>query len=170
MKMVLYIGLVIVGLVVTAAGALGVLGTLLPKEHTSAGSVDLSASQEQVYTLINDIGKFPEWCRDFTKMERLADTDGKETWRQIMGRNSFVSVNDEMDPPRRVKRSVIDDGKMFSGSWDHFIESTGPATCRLTITEVGEVHSAIPRAMMRYMFGEDYTIKKFLAEVKKKVG
>ncbi len=173
--MALYIAMVVVGLVVVALGVLGILGKMLPPTHTSRGSVELNAPQEQVFTLINDIGKFPEWCKDFTKMERLADTVGangkpQETWRQTMGRNSFVSVNTELDPPRKVTRTITDDNKMFSGKWEHVVEPTSAGACRLTITEVGEVHSAIPRAMMHYMFGEDYTIKKFLAEVKKRVG
>ncbi len=98
----LYAALIFVGLILLAAGVLGVLGRRLPAEHTSSGSIELGASQEAVYTLINDIGKFPEWCKDFTKMERLPDENGKETWRQFMGRNSFKSVNETMEPPRRV--------------------------------------------------------------------
>lgn len=169
MKMwLLYTALILVGLVLLAAGVLGVLGRFLPKEHTSSGSVDLNAPQEQVYALINDIGAFPTWCKDFTKMERLPDHDGKERWRQFMGRNSFTSVNEVMEPPRRVVRRVDDDNKLFGGTWDHVIEPTGPTTCRLTITEKAHVSSDIPRAMMHYIIGEDYTIKKFLKAVKDK--
>lgn len=167
---ILYAALVLVGLLLVAAGVLGALGRRLPAEHTSSGSVDLGASQEAVYALINDIGGFPEWCKDFTRMERLPDENGKEVWRQFMGRNSFKSVNDVMEPPRRVVRVVEDDAKMFSGSWDHVIEPTGAASCRLTITERGRVSGDIPRALMHYAFGEDLTIKKFLRAVKAKVG
>lgn len=169
MKMwLLYSALILVGLVLLAAGVLGVLGRFLPKEHTSSGSIDLDAPQEQVYALINDIGAFPDWCKDFTRMERLPDQDGKERWRQFMGRNSFTSVNELMEPPRRVVRRVDDDNKLFGGTWDHVIEPTGPSACRLTITERGHVNSDIPRAMMHYIIGEDYTIKKFLKAVKAK--
>ncbi|HEX2838887.1 MAG TPA: SRPBCC family protein, partial [Phycisphaerales bacterium] len=174
MKMwLLYAALILVGLLLLAAGTLGVLGRFLPKEHTSSGSVDLTATQEQVYALINDIGAFPDWCKDFTRMERLPDHVGpdnekKEQWRQYMGRNSFTSVNELMEPPRRVVRRVDDDNRLFGGTWDHVIEPTGPSTCRLTITEKGHVNSDIPRAMMHYIIGEDYTIKKFLKAVKAK--
>jgi hypothetical protein len=170
MKMLLYIALILVGLVLLLVGVLGVLGKRLPAEHTATRSVDLPASQDAVFALINDIGRFPEWCKDFTRMERLADRDGKEQWRQFMGRNSFTSVNELVDPPRRVVRVVEDDQKLFSGSWDHVVEAMGASSCRLTITEKGTVHSDIPRALMHYVFGEDYTVKKFLGAVKAKVG
>ena len=162
----LYAALILVGLVLLAAGVLGVLGRFLPKVHTSSGSVDLNAPHEEVYALINDIGAFPDWCKEFTRMERLPDKDGKEQWRQFMGRNSFTSVNELMEPPRRVVRVVNDDNNLFCGTWNHVIEPTSPSTCRLTITEQGQVNSDIPRAMMHYIFGEDYTIKKFLKAVK----
>lgn len=168
--MLLYIALILVGVLLMAAGVLGVLGRRLPAEHSATGSVELGASQESVFALVNNIGEFPAWCKEFTRMERLPDQDGRERWRQFMGRNSFTSTNEVVDPPRRVVRVVEDDNKMFSGSWDHVVEATGPGSCRLTIKETGRVHSDIPRAIMHYVVGEDYTIRKFLAAVKAKVG
>jgi hypothetical protein len=170
MRMFLYIFLIVLGLILVAIGVLGILGSRLPEEHKASGSVTLSASQADVYALINDIEKFPQWCKDFTKMERLPDQGGKAVWRQHMGRNSFVSVNETQEPPRRVVRSVQDDAKMFSGTWDHVIEPTGVSSCMLTIKETGKVPGAIPRAIMHYIIGEDFTIKKFLKAVKAKVG
>ncbi|GEM_PF-5242497 len=83
-----------------------------------------------------------------------------------MGRNFFTSVNELMEPTRHVVRAVNDDNSLFCGRWNHVIEPAGPFTCRLTITEKGQVNSDIPRATMNCIFGEDYTIKKFLKAVK----
>jgi hypothetical protein len=83
-------------------------------------------------------------------MERLEDRvgpDGKaqEAWRQSMGRIRFVTVNTEVDAPRKVTRTIEDDGKFFSGSWEHVVEPLGEGRSRLTITERGKVPGAIPR-------------------------
>jgi hypothetical protein len=47
--------------------------------------------------------------------------------------------------------------------------STGGGSV-LTLTETGTIKSAIPRAILRYVIGEDYYLKKFLDAAQKKLG
>jgi hypothetical protein len=172
----LYILLTLAGQVITLVGVLGVLGSRLDEKHTSSASVQVAAAPAAVWATINDMEDFPSWIPGFTKMERLPDENGKLVWRQRMGRNSFVTNNDVFEPPDaqgrpRVLRTIKDDHGPFSGSWDHVVEpapSGGGSV--LTVTETGIIKSAIPRAIMRYVIGEDFYLKKFLSAVKKKMG
>lgn len=182
----LYIVLTLVGLLLTLIGLLGILGSRLPETHVATASIEINAAPELVWATINDMESFPSWMPEFTKMERLPDDNGKQVWRQHMGRNSFVTTNDVFEPPSssnnsrgRVLRTIRDDHGPFSGSWDHTVEpAPAPALapvspngrCILTITETGTIKSAIPRAIMRYMIGEDHYLKKFLSAVKRKLG
>lgn len=174
----LYILLTLAGMLLTAIGVLGVLGSRLPETHVATASMELGATPEVVWATINEMESFPAWVPGFTKMERLPDDQGKQVWRQHMGRNSFVTTNDVFEPPSsanggrgRVLRTIRDDNGPFSGSWDHVVEPArvGGGSV-LTLTETGTVKSAIPRAIMRYMIGEDHYLKKFLDAVKKKLG
>ncbi len=173
----LYILLTLAGLLLTCIGTLGILGSRLPETHVVSATVDLQVSPDVAWASINDMQSFPGWVPAITKMERLPDDKGRQVWRQHMGHNSFVTTNDIFEPPTatsngRVLRTILDEHGPFSGSWDHVIEAIPGSLIqtRLTLTETGTVKSAIPRAMMRYMMGEDYYVKKFLGAVKIKLG
>ena len=173
----LYVVLTLVGLLLTLVGVLGILGSRLPETHVAKASIEIGAAPEVVWATINDMESFPAWMPEFTKMERLPDDHGRQVWRQHMGRNSFVTTNDVFEPPSaastgrgRVLRTIRDDNGPFSGSWDHVVEPAATGGSVLTVTETGTVKSAIPRAIMRYMIGEDHYLNKFLDAVKRKLG
>ena len=67
-----------------------------------------------------------------------------------MGRNAMVLVTARSEPPRTLVRTIADEAKFFSGDWTFDLAPDGAGT-RLTLTEHGRVHVAMPRAMMRYL-------------------
>lgn len=158
------------GLLVTLTGVLGVLGSRLPKTHTASVRVTLPASAEDVFGLIDRVEDMPAWTPDITRVTRLPDQDGLPVHRQEMGRNGFTTVTTVREPPRRITRTITDTHGPFTGSWDHVIEPQGEATCVLTLTETGAVSSALPRAIMHYVFGEDMYLKRFAGHLTRKVG
>ena len=105
--------------------------------------------------------------------ELVPDRDGRETWRQWMGRNSFVLERTRLEPARTVEFTIADDAKFFSGSWLYTIEPEAPGGgggCRVTITENGRVHVAIPRFMMHYLMDPTSTVRKHLQALARKLG
>ena len=78
----LYILLTLAGMLLTAIGVLGVLGSRLPETHVATASMELGATPEVVWATINEMESFPAWVPGFTKMERLPDDQGKQVWRQ----------------------------------------------------------------------------------------
>lgn len=157
----LWIVLGIVGVLVLLAIVLAVIGKRLPKEHVASVTVRLNASRERVWKLVDDIERHTDWAKGVTKVERVAGADGKDAWRQFMGRNSFVLTNTRRDEPARLERTISDDHHMFGGKWVYEFAPDGSG-CRVTITEYGEVYPAIPRALMHYVLDPSATMRGHL--------
>lgn len=170
MRMFLYIALVIVGLVLLVAGTLGIIGSFIPATHTATMSVTVGMPRDQVWALLDDVAAFPTWLPGITKVEMLPDHDGHRVFRQTQGRNAFVLEETVKTPPSLVTRTISDDNKMFSGSWEHRFEEAGPGRTRITINETGTVNSPIPRAIMKLAIGYDFYLNKFGEALKAKCG
>lgn len=170
MRMVLYIGIALVGLVLLLAGMLGIAGSLLPATHTASVSVELGRPRAEVWRLIDHVNEFPNWLPSISKVEVLPDREGRRVFRQTQGRNSFVLEETVKREPEIVTRTIADDNNMFTGSWEHTFEDVGSGRTRLTIKETGTVKSAIPRAIMHYVIGEEYSLKQFARALQEKCG
>lgn len=168
MRMVLYIIITLLGLFFVLFGVLGILGSRLPETHVATQSIQINAPAAEVYGWIERFEEMSTWVPEITKVDRLADVDGKPVYLQKMGRNSFTTTTSIAEPPSRILRSITDNSASFYGSWDHVIEPVGEGACRLTLTETGTITSPIPRAILRYIIGEDFYLKKFLGHVQRK--
>jgi uncharacterized protein YndB with AHSA1/START domain len=164
-----FVAIAVVGLLVFLGSVLYILGSRLPEEHVAAVSMSLDRPPREVYDAVADVAGHASWSPGVTRVERLEDREGREAWRQHMGRNSFVLITTRAEPPRVLVREIDDDHKMFSGRWEYLIEPVGAGSL-VTITEYGRVPSPIPRAMMRYMIGETLYIKKHLRGLAKRFG
>lgn len=145
-----------------------VVGRGLPKGHVTRASMRVRQRPEAVFDLIADVGAYPAWSK-INKVVRLADSSGRPVWRQHFGRNSVVTVVSRSERPRVYEQTIEDDAKFFSGRWEYEIAAEGEG-CRITLTEHGEVHHAIPRFMMRYMVDPAMYLKGQLKAVAKKFG
>lgn len=168
MRMALYIIITLLGLLFVLFGVLGILGSRLPETHVASQTAEIGAPAQTVFGWIERVEEMPAWVPEITKVDRLADVDGKPVYLQKMGRNSFVTMTTRFEPPLRITRDIADDHGPFSGTWDHVIEPASEGACRLTLTETGTVKSPIPRAIMHYFIGEDFYLKKFLGHVQRK--
>lgn len=169
MGLVVYIVMVLVGLLATLVGLLGVAGSLLPVEHQSSITIELKADREQVWHTLTERAGFTGWMPGVTAIEELgANSLGQQQFRMHQGHNSFVLTETVRTEPTQLVRTIADDNKMFSGEWNHTLEA-GPASTKLMIMEKGRIPGAIPRAIMRYFVGFDYTLKQVTTALKKKV-
>lgn len=171
MRMLIYIVLALVGLILLLAGAFGIVGSCLPEEHTASVTVEVGQPREKVWEALNDIDAFPSWAVGVDKVETLpTGPGGGRRFRQTQGRNTFVLEETAKEAPGLVTRTIDDDNKMFSGSWEHRLEEAPGGRTRVTVTEVGRVPSPIPRAIMRVFFGWDFYLNKFADALKAKCG
>jgi uncharacterized protein YndB with AHSA1/START domain len=156
--------LVIAGLAMIAR----VVGARIPLEHRASASVRLNSPPQAVWATISDIAGHTQWA-GVRKLERLSDHNGHEVWRQFMGHNAFVLETTESLPPQRLVRTIADESKLFSGSWTYELIPDGAGT-RVHLAEVGRVDSAIPRFMMKHLFGYHFYLMKHLKALARRVG
>jgi len=135
------------GLLGLAAVVLWGIGRHVPEGHEVSASLRLERSPDVVWAAIADTASVPTWDHGVDRVERLADRDGKETWRWVMGRNSLVVVTTVAEPPTLLVRTIDDDAQYFSGDWTYSIHPDGTGS-RLELVEHGRIHVAIPRALM----------------------
>ncbi len=164
------IGIAVVGALVALGSFMYLLGARLPEEHVAAVRLRLNQPPEAVWAVPADFGGHGAWAPGVTKVERLGDAEGRERWRQHMGRNSFVIERTRSEPPRLLEGTIDDDHKMFSGRWQYDIAPGEAGSTVVTLTEHGRVPAKIPRAVMHYVMGKHVYIKKHLAGLAKKFG
>ena len=168
--MIIYIVLLLVGLLLSLVGFLGVVGSLLPSTHTASITFEVAKPQAEVWAMLDKVEDFPSWFPDINRVEVLPEREGRRAFRQFQGRNSFVLEETIKEPMARVVRTIVDDHAMFTGSWDHQFESVGDGRTRITLTETGSVASPIPRAIMKFAIGEKYYLNRFAECVAKRCG
>jgi hypothetical protein len=125
-------------LAVLVLGALG-LGAWLPAAHVATRTKRLPARPGIVWGLINDPVATKGWGGD-VKTEVV-----------------------EQDEPRLLVTKIVGESA-FGGTWTFEIAPEGHEASTLTITERGEVHNPLFRAVMRAM-GHTRTIDGYLAKL-----
>jgi uncharacterized protein YndB with AHSA1/START domain len=141
---------VLIDLAVLAGGVVlvGVIGSRLPRSHVVSRERVLAQSPEAVWQAINDFEQLPSWNPMVKSVERLPDRDGRPVWRESYSNSYKMTLAvTEADPPRRLVRTIADEGLPFTGGWE-FVLVPAEGGSRLTITERGEV----PNPFIRFMF------------------
>ncbi len=159
----------IFGLIVLVVLVLWTLGRRLPEEHVASSSILVPASREEVWKTLADAGGYATWAADVTKVERLPDRDGREAFRQTMGRNTFVVETTRSEPPSALVRTVADDHRVFSGDWEYAL-APEEGGCRVTLTEHGRVRPAIPRFLVQRVFDPATYLKRHLKSLAARFG
>lgn len=135
------------------------VGYALPQGHVAERSATVAASVERVFTTISDVGSYPTWRTDITKVEVLRQHPLK--WREYSGSDAITFEVVESHRPQLLRARIADPELPFGGTWTYALEPNGSGT-RLTITEHGEVYNPIFRFMSRFVFGHTATIDKYL--------
>lgn len=162
----LYIGAAVVIMLAIVVGVFWFLGSRIPVEHEAASEVFVPTTQERAFELIADVDAYPTWDEMTTKVIPMPDKSGLQVVRMEQGRNIFILTRTRFEPPNVLERSIED--RMFSGTW---LYTFAPADggCRVRLKETGRVHHAVPRAMMKYLFGYHTYVNKHLQSIADKL-
>jgi uncharacterized protein YndB with AHSA1/START domain len=145
------------------------LGARHPPEHSFARTVALPAPPEEVWKVITDYAGQTAWQPWLRSVERVADRDGAEAWRvQQKAGPPMVLVTRESLPPSRLVREIVDEKKVFSGTWTWELAAEGEGT-RLTLTENGRIENPIFRFML-HAFGPSKYVDNYLRALGTRLG
>lgn len=178
MKLMLILAPVLVG-IVAAIVTVVVIGMLLPREHKASASAVYSKSPTEVWGLISEFDRLPEWRSDCTGVERLPSRDGHTVYKERGGFGDGITMEvTESQPPGagaggsasggKMVTRIIDEALPFGGTWTFEVVPEGTGT-RLRLTEDGHVKPALFRFVSR-VIGHDATMKKYLSAAGKKFG
>jgi uncharacterized protein YndB with AHSA1/START domain len=146
------------------------VGLSIPRQHVASRTLRTHQSPEIVWRAITDYEGQPAWRKEMKGVERLPDKDGREVWREIYENDSPITLETaEAEAPRRLVRTIADEGGPFSGRWEYDIKADGDGS-RLTITERGEVPNPFFRFASRFLIGHTYFMEKFQKDLAAKFG
>ena len=160
--------LIVVGALAALGVVLFVVGLVRPKTHVATRTFRLAKPPADVWAVVSDFARVPEWFSEVSKIERIADSDGKPAWKETYGgRFEATVVTTEWVEPRKIVREILPSGP-FSGSWTLELAPDGEGT-RLTITEQGTVANPFFRGMM--VFHDNYkTMTRYATALARRLG
>jgi uncharacterized protein YndB with AHSA1/START domain len=169
MRMLLFIVGGIVAVVILLIMVMLVIGSRLDPKHVASRSIRLSRPPAEVYALIHDFQRSPEWRADVKKVELLGNVEGHLRFREE-GSNGTVTyeVLDDV-PAQRLVTRIVDKDLGYSGSWTYVLTPAEGGTA-LTITENGEVSNPLFRFMSKYIFGHTATMDTYLKSLGARFG
>jgi uncharacterized protein YndB with AHSA1/START domain len=162
------IALIIVGAVVALVLVVVLTGYSLPVRHRATAEATVKAPPDQVFSLITNVDAFPTWRTGVTSVKALPSADGKRRFREVSSNGAISYLMETVDPPHRLVTRIDDTSLPFGGAWTYeVVPSADRATLR--ITEDGEIYNPVFRFVSRFFLGYDGTIKKYLADVQRKL-
>ena len=147
-----------------------IVGLLLPRTHRATSTIDLAKPPAEVWGVIRDLGRVPEFWSEVKTSERKPDQGGKEVWLQTM-KNGFALplVIEEDTPPTRLATRIALEGKApFGGTWLYQVAGSGSGA-KVTLTEDGFVDNPFFRVVSRIM-GYHSTLDSYLRALGKRLG
>ena len=164
-KWLLYILAGLVGLVALAAA----IGAMLPKEHSASRAVRFRLKPAELFAIVSDFGKYPEWRTGVTHV----DVEGPVATGTIIrehGANGTIPYRIEVfEPPSKIVTRIADSSLAFGGTWTFEVFQNDSGS-ELVLTENGEIYNPIFRLLGKFFFSPYETIDTYMADLKKKVG
>ena len=170
MKIVLYILAGIIGLLVLAFLILYVAGSRMPREHRTQMTKVFRSNRATVWAALTDYASMPQWWPAVKSIRTEKLPDGTElTWNTDSHGQEIPFRTGESRTNEKLVRVIAKDDLPFGGTWTYELVDAPQGGTQLTLTEDGYIKPPIFRAMARWFFGLDTTMKDFLAHFEKRV-
>jgi uncharacterized protein YndB with AHSA1/START domain len=144
MRWVLIVGGLLAGMVVLVV----VVGMLRPKGHVARTQAKYRHTPEEVWTTLTDFAGWPEWNPEVKSVEKLDDRNGHPMLNVTGSWGVAPTELTVWDPPRRLETRM--DAGSFGGGWTYELTADAAGGTVLTVTESGEVHNPVFRALMLF--------------------
>jgi polyketide cyclase/dehydrase/lipid transport protein len=147
------------------------VGALLPAKHVSSREVRFKRAPAEIWGVITDYQKFPEWRNQVKRIEALPAVNGSAAWREIDSHGDgipYVAVDSVA--PQRLVTKIADPKLPFGGTWTFEITPANDGTSTLRITENGEIYNPLFRFVSRFFLGYSATQTRYLRDLGAKLG
>src|SRR5882724_5664492 len=149
---------IVAGLLILVIALIFIAGLLLPVSHTATVSSIIPMPATQAWTRLTDFSKYPEWRKNIKKVE----VSSPDKWTETDDHNDKIPYKmDLLETGRKLRTEIVGDKLTFGGYWIIELKTVNNDT-EITITEYGKVFNPIFRALSKFVFGHDATIKNYL--------
>ncbi len=146
------------------------VGIVTSPVHVVARRWNSSHPPEMLWQVITDYPSVPTWHAQVKSVERLPDHNGHQVWREFHRPNVPLQFESTVsDPPWRLTRTILDEKKVFFGSWEFELTPT-PTGTTLVITEHGEIPNPFFRGIFRLSMNPALSIEKYLRALATRMG
>jgi uncharacterized protein YndB with AHSA1/START domain len=139
----------------------GLTGWLHRSEHEFSGSLTLDRPPEQVYGLLTDYERLPEWFSPRKAVE-IRRKDDYTLWVATFANGEVASVNGmALDPPTRLNWRFTSENRHVSAIWEFELAPQAGGT-RLSLKTSGVAHHWIYRITSESIIDDEAHITEFL--------
>jgi uncharacterized protein YndB with AHSA1/START domain len=137
-------------------------GRRLPSRHETRRTVRVAATREAVFALLTDVRAIPKWRKWVGRVDRLA-SEPRVRYREYGPQGTLeLEIEEATAPSKLVLRTAPRRRMVFEGTWTYELEVDDDG-CRVTLTERGEVRSAMARVFAIYVLGHATHVERTLA-------
>ena len=155
--------LLIVAVLVVAAGIAALIGAMLPVRHHASRRARFRVAPDALYAVLAGP---PDWRTGVKSFGELPDQDGRKRWWEEDSHRQKVTFELVEDaPPKRMAVRIADQGLPFGGTWTFDIAPLDGGGSDLRIAEDGEIYNVIFRFMARFVFGYTGSIEGYLRDL-----
>jgi uncharacterized protein YndB with AHSA1/START domain len=138
-------------------------GLRQPEAWVAEESILVDAPIGEVWGLVGDPARRPEWHPNVRSISRIEDRDGLPVWRELdPGGDRFDWVVVSRDPPRRLETEAGDPEQTgVTSGWTWALAEDAGKT-RVTLTEHSRIDNPVWRGVYVLRYGPDATVRREL--------
>lgn len=155
----------IVGALAVALALMALIGMALPVGHQASRSAEIPAAPADVFALLRDVERYPQWRSGVTEVTVLDSNHGLPRFRETGEFGPIIFRMEQADAPTFMRTRIDDPEQPFGGTWTYVLVPGSDGTL-LTITEDGEVYNPLFRFLSRFVFSQTSTIETYLDDVR----
>jgi uncharacterized protein YndB with AHSA1/START domain len=163
--------LVTLAVLVGIALLIFLVGAMLPRQHVSSRAAVYKQSADEIWSVITDPQKFPEWRKSVKQVVLLPPVQGQASWREVDAHGGAIPYEIiESTAPRRLITRIADLKLPFGGTWTYELSPAPDGGTVLRITENGEIYNRVFRFVARFFMGYARTQEEYLRDLGNKFG
>lgn len=157
-------------IVLLALAAAALAGRRLPKTHVAASQMRLDAPLEEVWDVVVDFARYPQWRPGLARVEAGPLVNGLPSWYEYCGPRLKVQLQfTEFHPKARMATCLVGEALPIFGAWQYEFAQDGEGTL-LTITESDKIYNPLLRFFSRLIFPHHAAMDVFLTALARYLG
>lgn len=157
----------IVVLVAIAGAVVYENGAHLPQDHSVSVSGVVPAPPEQVFALITDVRKGPEWRPEVKSVTVLDQVQGQDHWVEHLNHGKYMTfLATQTQAPTRREVTLDQPEAPYGGKWLYELSpGPSPASTTLRITETGYIRPPLYRFIMAHIIGPRHNLDAYMKDL-----